>query len=333
MRAVGFRRPGGPEVLQVVDVPVPVPGPGQVLVEVAYAGVNFAEIYRRRGWAAAAGDAAVVPGLEVSGHVAACGEGVGGLAVGDPVAALTHEQTGASGGYAQYAVAPQELVYPLRTERGEVDLLTAAALPCTVTTAYGLLAAGRLTAGEDVLIHAALGSVGSTTAGIARLLGARRVLGTVGSPAKLARAEAALYDELYLRDDVRGWAEPSAPEHGVDLVLDSVSGPTTTASIGALRALGRVVVYGNPGNHADAPVSTHALWLSSKAVIGYNMGEIAVQAPRVLREQALRAAELMASRRLAVDVGEIMPLECAREAHRLLESGTSVGKLVLRVAD
>ncbi|WP_380281597.1 zinc-binding alcohol dehydrogenase family protein [Kitasatospora purpeofusca] len=332
MRAVGFTSPGGPEALRVLEMPVPVPAPGQVLVEVAYAGVNFAEVYRRRGWARATGEP-VVPGLEVSGRVAGWGEGVDGLSLGDPVAALTHEQVGASGGYAQFAVAPQELVYPLRTPAGEVDLLPAAALPCTVTTAYGLLRTGRFAAGEDVLIHAALGGVGSTTARVARLLGARRVLGTVGTAAKLDRAEAALYDALYLREDTAGWARPDGPDGGFDLVLDSVAGPTTQASLGALRALGRVVVYGNPGGHPDTRLSAQELWLSSRAVIGYNLGEIAVRAPHVLREQALAAVDLMADRRLTVGIGGIMPLESAWEAHRLLESGASVGKLVLSMAN
>ncbi|MET8698631.1 zinc-binding dehydrogenase [Kitasatospora sp. NPDC004723] len=332
MRAVGFTSPGGPEALRVMDVPRPAPGPGQVLVEVAYAGVNFAEVYRRRGWARTNGEA-VVPGLEVSGTVAGWGAGVGGLSVGDPVAALTHDQAGASGGYAQFAVAPEELVYPLRTPAGEVDLLAAAALPCTVTTAYGLLAAGRLAPGEDVLIHAALGGVGGTAARVARLLGARRVLGTVGTAAKLDRPEAALYDRLYLREDLDGWARPDGPDGGFDLILDSIAGPTTEASLRALRTLGRVVVYGNPGGHGDTRLSAQELWLSSRAVVGYNLGEIAVRAPHLLREQALAAAGLLADRRLTVDIGEVLPLEAAWEAHRLLESGASVGKLVLRLAN
>jgi NADPH2:quinone reductase len=260
MRAVAFERNGGPGVLQLRDLPVPEPGPGQVLIRVAYAGVNFAEVFQRLG-ALGSVSGLTVPGLEVSGHVAKVGEGVEGLAEGDPVASLTHGRAGASGGYAEYAVSPADLVYPLRTGAGELELRTATALPCVVTTAYALLTIAGLRDDETLLVHAAAGGVGSVAVQVARALGVGRAIGTVGSDEKIAVALGYGYDEAFLRDD---FAERIVERHGersIDVVLDSVAGRARVESLDLLAPLGRLLVFGNAGREADIEVTATRLWL------------------------------------------------------------------------
>lgn len=323
MRVAGFRSVGGPEVLRLDEAPVPRPGPGQVLIRVAFAGVNFAEVMARRGDLGEF-EGLTVPGLEASGWVAELGDGVDGLRVGEPVAALTHMWAGGSGGYAEFAVAPATLVYPV----GDLDLRVAAAVPCVVSTAYGLLSTARLAEGETVLIHAATGGVGSTAARIARALGAGRVLGTVGSPAKIAVAERFGYDAVFLRDEFPA----KVADHSVDIVLDAVGGPTRQASLDVLAALGRLVVFGNAGDFADEPASTHRLWHEAKSVIGYSIGELAIRAPEAVRRQSLAALELVADGRIEPEIAEVLPLAEAARAHQRLESGDVLGKLLLAVA-
>src|SRR6266567_385907 len=151
MKAIAVTAFGGPEVLQLTEVATPRPGQGQVVIRVAYAGVNFAEIMGRRGDYHASA-LPFVPGLEVSGHIHALGEGVEGLAIGQPVAAFT-----VTGGYADYVAASALLTFPLAEM---IDLRTAAAFPTIVPTATALLSeVARLQPGESVLIHAASGGV------------------------------------------------------------------------------------------------------------------------------------------------------------------------------
>jgi len=320
MRAVGYARTGGPEVLEPVEVPTPEPGHGQVLIKVAYAGVNFAEIMLRRGEFGAP-DGITVPGLEVSGEVAELGAGVTGLSVGQPVAGLTHTAIGATGGYAEYAVVPAGFVYPL----GEVDLASGAALPCVVTTAYALLTRANLTADETVLIHGAAGAVGSVAGQIARALGAGTVLGTVGSAAKLGAPKG--YDRVLLRADFAAELGPDS----VDIALDGVGGPTREASLDVLKPLGRLVVFGNAGSFPDAGISSARVWRNTLSVVGYAIGPLATTRPDVVRAQALAARDLLRDGQVRIEISDILPLTAAAEAHRSIESGASQGKLLLRM--
>ena len=319
MRAMGYTRTGEPDVLGEVELPTPRPGAGEVLVRVAYAGVNFAEIMLRRGDFGPP-DGVTVPGLEVSGEVAELGAGVDALTVGQPVAAFTHTWIGASGGYAEYAVVPADFVYPLNG----LDLISGAALPCVVTTAYALLTRAGLAPGETVLVHGAAGAIGSLAGQIARALGAGSVLGTVGSPAKLGATTG--YDQVLLRSEFTELGPNS-----VDVALDGVGGPTRAASLKLLRPLGRLVVFGNAGSFPDAEISSAKLWHESISVVGYAIGPLAQHRPDVVRAQSLAARDLLLGGQVRVPIAEILPLDKAAEAHRSIESGASRGKLLLRV--
>lgn len=326
MRAIGFDTNGSPDVLRELELPVPAPGPGQVLVEVAYAGVNFAEVQHRRGeFGEPDGPGGTdVPGLEVSGHVAALGEGVSGFTEGEAVAAYLP----AFGGYAQYAVAPAVFVHPLRTDAGDIPLDVAGGISCVLPTAYGLLeGAGRLRGGDTVLIHAAAGGVGSAAAQLARALGAGRVLGTVGSPDKVGYALSLGYDEVFVRDAFAGSVS------GVDLVLDPVGGPVREASLTVLAPFGRVVPFGDAGRHGDWTTSVRDLWKHNRSVSGFNIGDLARRAPALLAGYTRSAFALLAAGKVTVDITAALPLTAAARAHQALEAGTTLGKTVLVVAE
>jgi NADPH2:quinone reductase len=290
--------------------------------------VNFAEVFQRLGVLGEV-KGLTVPGLEVSGHVVRAGEGVSGVEEGEPVAALTHGRAGASGGYAEFAVAPADLVYPLRTDDGEIDLVTGTALPCVVTTAYGLLTIGRLGEGERLLVHAAAGGVGSVAVQTARTFGAVEVIGTVGSAEKVELAEGYGYDHVFLRDEFAARIGAELGERSIDVALDSVAGRARVESLELLAPLGRLVVFGNAGREQDVELAAGRLWLESRAILGYNIGEIAMHRPKVLRRHALAARDLMTSGRVRIDVADVRPLEEAAEVHRRLEGGGTHGKLLL----
>ncbi|MEY9871998.1 NADPH2:quinone reductase [Streptacidiphilus sp. MAP12-33] len=326
MRAWGFTSNGGPEVLEEFERPRPEPGPGQVLVRVAYAGLNFAEVQHRRGeFGEPDGLGGYdVPGLEISGVVVHLGSDVEGLAVGSSVAAyLPH-----FGGYAEFVLAEAEFVQPV----GALPLADAAAVPCVYPTAYGVLTdAGRLQGGETVLIHAAAGGVGSAAARIARALGAARVFGTVGSPGKLALADRLGYDALFLRDEVTGGVLEATSGQGVDLVLDPVGGPVRRASLDLLAPFGRVVVYGDLGRHEDWQADVRDLWKNNRGLAGYNIGDVARRSPDTLGTHLARALSALASGELAHQSPTVRPMQDVVAVHRAFESGRTSGKVVLAV--
>jgi NADPH:quinone reductase len=315
MKAVTIPEFGPAEVLRLDAVAVPEPGPGEVSIDVAYAGANFAEVLYRQGVVDV--PLPFVPGIEVSGRIRALGAGVEGLSVGEPVAALTIV---ASGGYAEVVTTSAALVAPLPG----TGLAVAAAVPSNSTTAFLVLErVARLERGERVLVHAAAGGVGSQLGQVARLLGAGRVVGTVGSKAKIAAAKAFGYDEVVLRDEVAGTGE-------FDVVVDMVGGPARRASLDRLAPMGRLVVMGNASGAEDVGISANELWFTTKTVSGFNLAAVSAVAPETVGQAVRRAVAAVADGTLRVDV-ESLPLADAATAHRRIESGSTTGKLVLRV--
>ncbi|MFE0135621.1 zinc-binding alcohol dehydrogenase family protein [Streptomyces sp. NPDC059037] len=317
MQAMTIPEFGTADVLRLAEVKTPEPGPGQVAIEVAYAGVNFAEVLFRQGVVDV--PLPYVPGIEVSGHVRALGEGVEGLTVGQPVAALTIVD---GGGYGEVVTTAAELVAPL--DGSGLGLDVAAVLPSNSTTAFLVLErVARLQRGESVLVHAAAGGVGSQLGQVARLLGAGRVVGTVGSAAKIDVAKGFGYDEVILRDELAGAGE-------FDIVVDMVGGPARRAGLDALAPMGRLIVMGNASGADDVAVPANELWFTNKTVSGFNLaafsGAFPADAGRALR----RAIAAAASGQLSVRIEEL-PLTRAAEAHHRIESGSTTGKLVLAV--
>lgn len=326
MRAVVIPRFGDPEVLELREVPVPQPGAGQVIIQVAYVGVNYADLMaRQRGYMVE--QLPFVPGYEVSGTIHALGAGVEGLSVGQPVAALTVRN-----GYAEFVAASALLTFPLDQQAPQIDLPIAAGFPAVGLTAYNLLAdVARLRPGESVLIHAAAGGVGIAAAQIARQLGAGQILGTVGSQDKIAYARSAGYDQAVLREEFVQVVQEATQGRGVDVVLDSVGEPVRSQSLALLAPFGRLVVFGNAGGQPDLSFAPMSLLAGSIAIMGYSITGLTQSAPQLVAETARKVLPLVATGAVRIDITATLPLEQAAEAHRRIEQRTATGKLLLQL--
>ena len=322
MRAVEFQEYGGPEVLKVVEAEVPEPGPGQVSVDVAYTGVNFADL-KARGEGYRVPQLPFVPGLEASGRVRALGEGVTGLSVGEEVTALTE-----GGAYAEVALANASTVFPVPAG---VGLRTAATLPTVLPTAYTLVhAVGRLQPGETVLVQGAAGGVGTVVGQLAKAAGAGAVYGVVSGAAKAAYAREYGYDEVFVGEFTKAVREATGGR-GVDLALDPVGGETLRGSLASLAVFGRLVSFGNASSAPAWNVGQPELYPSGVSVGGFSILTLAKTAPGELRSLAGRAFAKAVDGTVSLPVTAEFGLEEAAEAHRLMGTRTSTGKLLLRV--
>jgi NADPH:quinone reductase len=327
MKAVVIPRFGGPEVLEMREVPVPQPGAGQVLIRVAYVGVNYSELMARSRGGSYARELPFVPGYEVAGTVQALGEGIDGLRVGQPVAALT-----VFGGYAEFAVAQATLTFPLDTNAPGIALEQAAAFPAVAITAYDLLTrAGRMRVGESVLIHSASGGVGTAAGQIARALGAGLVLGVTSTAEKAASARAFGYDQVFAGADFEQAVLGATAGRGVDIVLDASGEPTRSQNLPLLARFGRLVVFGNASGTPEKPIAPGELLRSNTSVVGYSITALTQAAPHLVAETAKLALNLLAEGTLTLPISAILPLEQAAEAHRRIEARSHVGKLLLQV--
>jgi NADPH:quinone reductase len=323
MRAIQATEYGGPEVLRLVETDTPEPGPGEVAIDVAYAGVNFAEIKARRsGYRASS--LPLRPGLEVAGRVRALGAGVTEPAVGQEVAALTTQ-----GGYAEVAVAPAATVFPIPAG---LALRTAATLPTVLPTAHALVhEVGRLRAGESVLVRGAAGGVGTVVGQLAKRVGKGAVYGVLSSAAKADFALEHGYDQVFVGDD---WARQLADVTGgreVDLLLDPIGGEQLRRSLDSLAPFGRAVSFGNSGDEAPWQFGAAELGPGARSVAFFSILTLAETAPDALRALSERAFRLVADGEVELPVTAELPLAEAAEAHRLIESRTTTGKLLLRV--
>ncbi|MBC2878350.1 MULTISPECIES: quinone oxidoreductase family protein [Streptomyces] len=323
MRVVRFEKFGGPEVLTETRVPAPRPGPGQVAIDVAYAGVNFADV-KSRSDGYRVPSLPFVPGLEVSGWIRAVGDGVTGLDAGRPVAAFTP-----GGGYAETVVVDATTVFTLPDS---IDLRTAATLPTVLPTAHALLhEAGRLRAGETVLVQGAAGGVGTVLGQLAEAAGAGRVFGVVSGAAKAEYALAHGYDEVFVgdfADEVRA----ATGGRGVDLALDPVGGETFRRSLEALAPFGRLVSYGNASAAEPWRLGQRELFPGAVSVAGFSLLTLVATEPEAVRALTTRAFRTVAEGTVRLPVTAEFPLAEAADAHRLMETRTTTGKLLLRVA-
>ena len=327
MRAVVAPEPGGPEALRVVDLPAPGPGPGEVAVDVAATAVNRADCLQRRGHYPPPEGAGDVLGLELAGTVAALGAGVDGVAVGDRVAAIV-----AAGGYSERAIVPASTLLPVPAG---LSLVEAAAIPEAFATAWdNLVVRGELTSGETVLVHGGASGVGTAAIQLASRAGAR-VLATASSARKLAAcAELGAHDGIdYTEEDFVARARQLTGGAGVDVILDVVGGDYLDRNLRALAVEGRLVVIGLMGG-ASAELNLGRLLTRRLTVRASTLRARPVEAKArlagALREQVLPGLE-DGSLRPVID--RVLPLEDVGEAHRVMEAGVHIGKIVLRVAD
>ncbi|MGC8549761.1 MAG: NAD(P)H-quinone oxidoreductase [Acidobacteriaceae bacterium] len=325
MRQIGMESPGGPEVMQVVEGARPEAGAGEVLIRVRAAGVNRADLLQRAGKYPPPADASPVLGLEVAGEITALGEGVTAWKVGDAVCSLTH-----GGGYAEFVVVPAGHCLPV--PKG-FSMVEAAALPEAAMTVWSnVFEAARLAEGESLLVHGGASGVGSCAVQYGVALG-HRVFATAGSDAKCEAVRKLGAEALnYRAEDFVTVVWESTGGHGVDVILDMVGGDYLARDLHALAMDGRVsVIATQGGRRAEFDV---ALMMRKRAVITGSMLR-----PRTVAEKAAIVAALREKIWPLYESGRIKPLlhgvyalENAAEAHRELESGGHIGKLVLTVA-
>jgi NADPH2:quinone reductase len=317
MKAVFVEQPGGVENLKYGDIPKPSPGPGQALVKIAASGVNYIDIYFRKGVYPA--PPPIVLGSEGAGTVEAVGPEVTDVAPGDRVAYAM-----ARGSYAEYAVVPS---WQLVKIPASVDFETAAAAMLQGMTAHYLThSTYPLKPGDSCLIHAAAGGTGRLIVQMAKMLGAR-VVATVGEEEKAKQAKDVGADEviIYTKEDF------CAKAKGMHVVYDSVGQSTFMKSLDCLRPRGMMVSFGN----ASGPVPDFApLILSQKGSLYLTRPTLANYSSTV-EELDWRANDVLnwiGQGKLKMHIHKVYPLSDAAQAHRDLESRKTTGKLLLRVS-
>jgi NADPH2:quinone reductase len=320
VHAIQVDRPGGPEVLRWAEIDDPAPGAGEVVVAVEAAGVNFIDVYRRTGLYPV--PLPGVPGAELAGRVTAVGAGVTAVAPGDRVATID-----AAGAYAELARVPADRIVPLPEDVPAEQ--AAAVLLQGMTAQYLVTETFALRAGQRCVVHAAAGGVGLLLVQLARQLGAE-VFGTVGSAAKVDAARQAGADHVIVtsEQDFRKAIEAITGPKAIDVVYDGVGGDTFEGGLDLLRRRGMMVSFGNASGPVG-PVSPLALagrgslYLTRPILADY------VVTPQELRARAGHVLDRVAAGTLEVRIGARFRMPEAAEAHRLLESRRSTGKIVL----
>lgn len=322
MRAVEITKPGGPEVLALCERPVPVVGAGQILIEVAFAGVNRPDALQRAGAYAPPPSASPLPGLEAAGRVAALGPGVSDWRVGDQVCALLP-----GGGYADYAVTSAAHALPVPKGMG---LREAACLPETFFTVWSnVFLRGGLKAGERFLVHGGTSGIGTTAIQLARQFGAR-VFATAGSDEKCA-ACLALGAERAINYRTEDFVEILSAAGGANLILDMVGGDYLPRNIKALADDGRLVqiafLQGPKVELNFAQVMTRRLTITGSTL----RPQSDLAKARIADDLRLQVWPLLDSGRIAPVMDKEFALTAAAEAHRRIEGADHVGKIVLKV--
>lgn len=322
MRAIEVAAFGGTDQLEAVNLTAPVPGPGEVLVDVEACGLNYADVMMRRGLYVGGPAPRFIPGLEVAGTVAAVGDGVTKVVPGQRVMALISH-----GGYAEQVVAPSTSVMP-RPEGMSAE--AAAAFPVNYFTAdFALHFAGNVQPGQNVLIHAAAGGVGTAAVQLAKIAGAR-VIATASSAEKLERVKALGADVCidYTKEDFLAVVKDATDGKGVELVLESVGGDVFDKSMAALRPLGRLIVFGIASADARRP-DVRDMLFRNLWVIGLHLGAL-MGNQEVAKASSERLFGLLATGRIVPQIGHILGLEEAARAQDLLGERGNYGKVVIK---
>jgi NADPH:quinone reductase len=323
MTAVSITTPGGPEVLVAGVTPVPKPGPGQVLIKVAAAGVNRPDVLQRTGGYPAPKGHSELPGLEVSGHVAALGAEATRYKLNDPVMALVN-----GGGYAEYCLADEGSTLPVPAG---LTLVEAAGVPETFFTVWhNVFERGQLKAGEWFLIHGGTSGIGVTAIQLAKAFGAK-VIATAGSDDKCAACLKLGADHAvnYASADFAEAVKAVTGGRGVDVILDMVGGDYVERNIRSCADDGRIV---NIAYQKGSKVSLDLIRVMLKrltltgSTLRIRTGAVKAQ---IAHEVETKVLPLLASGQVRVVMDQTFPLAKAADAHRRIESGAHIGKIVL----
>ncbi len=325
MTAIAISEPGGPRMLKPERRPLPEPGPGEILVKVRAAGVNRPDVQQRKGAYPAPPGASDLPGLEVSGEVAALGEGATRWRIGDAVCALTP-----GGGYAEYARVHETNALPMPTG---FTFTEAAAVPETFFTVWhNVFERGALKAGETLLIHGGSSGIGTTAIQLASAFGAY-VIATAGSEDKCAACLKLGADRAinYRNEDFVAAVKDATDGKGANVILDMVGGDYVGRNYNAAAVDGRIVQIATQGG-AVASADFSKMMVKRLTHTGSTLR------PRTTEFKAGIAAALeaqvwplLAVRRVAPVMDMIFPLREAWRAHERMEEGEHIGKIVLDV--
>lgn len=329
MKAVVITRFGGPEVLEVREVPKPEPGPNEILVRVRSTALNRADLLQRQGrYAAPPGAAANIPGLEFAGHVAELGENAHRWQKGDRVMGIV-----GGGAHAEFVTTHQDAVSAVPAN---LDWTKAGAVPEVFITAHDALQQAAFKPGENVLIHAVGSGVGLAATQLVKALGGH-AFGTSRTPDKIERAKPFGLESGYVvpdpsaLKDLSTFIKSATGAHGVDVALDLTGGPYFNASLEAMALRGRLILIGGvAGGKAD--VDLYQILGKRLHVIG------TVLRARALNEKiaitatfAKEVVPLLADESIKPVIDSVFPLEQIQDAHRRLESNETFGKVVLTV--
>ena len=325
MHAAVVTRFGEPGVFELTELPDPVPGLGQVAIDVSHAAVGLVDVYIRQGLykdRQGLPQPPYVPGLEVAGTIRALGEGVEGFRIGEPVVTLSG--TGAEGSYASVSVVDAAMTASLEGT-GVDPALAAAAVPNAATAYLALTGVAHLQPGERVLVHGALGGLASAFPGVARILGAAGVVGTVRR-ASLAAAQASAlpYDDVVASEDLAD----AVGDQRFDVVIDPVGGQLRTETLQVMAPMGRMLLMGNASGDWQHTVQTNALWVGNLAMLGFSVGFYLPAHPEQARPAAQVALKAVSQGLVGIRT-QTLSLAEAAEAHRRIESGTVGGRILL----
>ena len=320
MKAIQVKQPGGPEAMELVDLPIPQPKPNEAVVKIAAAGVNFIDVYNREGRYKV--PLPFTPGQEGAGVVSAVGSDVREVAVGDRVA-----YTSVLGSYAEYAVVPADRL--VKIPDGVSDRQAAATMLQGLTAHYLVHDTYPLKKGETTLIHAAAGGVGLLLVQMAHNIGAR-IIGTVSTEekAKLAREAGANEIILYTQSDFEAETKRLTGGKGVDVVYDSVGKTTFEKGLNVLRPRGMMALFG--GSSGAVPpfdplmlTQKGSLYLTRPSINHY------ILTRQELEKRANAVFEMIRAGQLKLRIEHVYPLAQAAQAHRDLESRATAGKILL----
>lgn len=325
MRVIDVPQPGGPDALVVAQRPVPTPQPTEVLIKIAAAGVNRADVLQRKGGYPSPPGAPTYPGLEAAGVVSAVGSSVRDFKVGDKVCALLQ-----GGGYAEYCTADEGQVLPVP---GSLGMIEAASLPEAYFTVWSnVFGFGRLQPGETLLVHGGSSGIGVTAIQLARALG-HTVFTTAGSDDKCRFCEqlGAKRAINYKTEDFVDVIAAETGKRGVDVVLDMVGGSYLSKNIACLAVEGRLVMIATQGG-LKGEVDLLRVMQRRLVITGSTLRPRDVTFKRSIKKQLLDVVwPLLARGELEPVVDKVFPLELASEAHAYMESSAHRGKIVLAV--
>ncbi|MET3613359.1 NADPH2:quinone reductase [Rhizobium aquaticum] len=322
MRHVDLPAPGGPEAMRIVDGPLPQPKAGEVLIRVHAAGVNRPDVAQRQGTYPPPAGASPILGLEVAGEVAALGDGVSDLSVGDKVAALVN-----GGGYAEYCVAPAGQILPW--PKG-YDAVRAAAVPETFFTVWAnVFDMAGLKAGEKFLVHGGTSGIGTVAIQLAKAFGAE-VYTTAGSGEKcLACVRLGAKRAVnYKTEDFLAVLKEEAGS--VDVILDMIGGAYFDKNIGLLGKDGRLAIIALLGGAVAEKANLGAIMMKRLRVMGSTLRPRTAEEKRAIRDSLLaKVWPKLDAGDVAPVIHAVLPFDQVADAHRMMEESGHIGKIVL----